>query len=153
MIFQWIGMPEYIPCHDGPAEHWGLLPATRLASRIILIEQNIKKRTGPALCVLCGYTTPVYISPVADSQCMETCTHSPHPRHISSRREYFCIVVGGGCTGPGEIPIEATGGGPRKSPGCHRMCTGALVCAAAAGGGGLGTTVYTTTGRGGSQRF
>jgi hypothetical protein len=25
-----------------------------LASREILIEQNIKKRTGPALCVLCG---------------------------------------------------------------------------------------------------
>ncbi len=33
---------------------WGLLPATRLASREILVEQNIKKRTGPALCVLCG---------------------------------------------------------------------------------------------------
>jgi hypothetical protein len=33
---------------------WGLLPATRLAGREILIEQNIKKRTGPALCVLCG---------------------------------------------------------------------------------------------------
>jgi hypothetical protein len=25
-----------------------------LASRKILIEQNIKKQTGPALCVLCG---------------------------------------------------------------------------------------------------
>jgi hypothetical protein len=35
----------------------GLLPATRLASREILIEQNIKKWTGPALCVLCGLTT------------------------------------------------------------------------------------------------
>ncbi len=31
-----------------------LLPATRLASRILLIKQNIKKRTGPAICVLCG---------------------------------------------------------------------------------------------------
>ncbi len=30
---------------------WGLLPATRLDSRKILIEQNIKSRTGPALCV------------------------------------------------------------------------------------------------------
>jgi hypothetical protein len=30
------------------------VPATRLASREILIEQNFKKRTGPALCVLCG---------------------------------------------------------------------------------------------------
>jgi hypothetical protein len=47
-------MAEHILCYDGPAEHWGLLPATRLASREILIEQNIKKRTGPALCVLCG---------------------------------------------------------------------------------------------------
>jgi hypothetical protein len=46
---------SYIPCYDGPAEHWGLLPASRLASREILIEQNIKKRTGPALCVLCGF--------------------------------------------------------------------------------------------------
>ncbi len=26
---------------------WGLLPATRLASRKIFIEQNIKRRTGP----------------------------------------------------------------------------------------------------------
>jgi hypothetical protein len=50
---QWIGMVEYIPCCTAPAVHWGLLPATRLASRKILIEQNIKKRTGPALCVLC----------------------------------------------------------------------------------------------------
>ncbi len=43
---------EYIPCYGDPAEHWGLLPATRLASREILIEQNIKKLTGPSLCVL-----------------------------------------------------------------------------------------------------
>ncbi len=49
-IFQWIGMLEYIPCYSGPTEHRGLLPATRLASREILIEQNIKKRTGPSLC-------------------------------------------------------------------------------------------------------
>jgi hypothetical protein len=34
---------------------WGLLPATGLARRILLIEQNIKKRTGPALWLLCGY--------------------------------------------------------------------------------------------------
>jgi hypothetical protein len=54
LIFQWIGILEYIPCYSGPAEHWGLPPsATRLASGEILIEQNIKKRTGPALCVLC----------------------------------------------------------------------------------------------------
>jgi hypothetical protein len=54
LIFQWIGMVEYIPCCTAPAVLWGLLlPASRLASRNILIEQNIKKRTGPALCVLC----------------------------------------------------------------------------------------------------
>jgi hypothetical protein len=44
-------MMEYIPCYGAPAEHWGLLPATKLASRKILIEQNIKRRTGPALFV------------------------------------------------------------------------------------------------------
>jgi hypothetical protein len=44
-------MLEYIPCYSAPAVHWGLLPATRLAGRKILIEQNIKRRTGPALCV------------------------------------------------------------------------------------------------------
>jgi hypothetical protein len=56
LIFQWIGILEYIPCYGGPAEHWGLLPATRLASREIFIEENIKKRTGPALCELCEAT-------------------------------------------------------------------------------------------------
>jgi hypothetical protein len=53
LIFWWIGMVEYILCYGGPAEHWGPLPATRLASRKILIQQNIKKRTGPfTLCTL-----------------------------------------------------------------------------------------------------
>jgi hypothetical protein len=49
LIFQWIGMVEYIPSKSAPALHWGLLAATRLASREILIEQNIKKQTGPTL--------------------------------------------------------------------------------------------------------
>jgi hypothetical protein len=57
VIFQWIGVVEYILCYGGPAEHWVPLSVTRLASRKILIEQNIKKRTGPALCVLCGRDT------------------------------------------------------------------------------------------------
>ncbi len=48
----------YILCYGGPAEHWGPLPASRLASRKILIEQNIKKWTGPALCVLYGLHPP-----------------------------------------------------------------------------------------------
>jgi hypothetical protein len=47
-------MVEYIPSYSAPALHEGLLPASRLASRKILIEQKIQKRTGPALCVLCG---------------------------------------------------------------------------------------------------
>jgi hypothetical protein len=46
------------PCYYAPAIYWGLLPATGLASRIILIERNIKKRTGPALCVLCCSECP-----------------------------------------------------------------------------------------------
>jgi hypothetical protein len=44
-------MVEYIPCYFAPELHCGFLPATRLASRKILIEQNIKKWTGPALYV------------------------------------------------------------------------------------------------------
>jgi hypothetical protein len=36
LIFQWIGMMEYIPCYGAPAVHWGLLPATRLATGKIL---------------------------------------------------------------------------------------------------------------------
>jgi hypothetical protein len=45
---------EYIPCYSAPGST--VLPATRLASRIILIKQNIKKQTGPALYLLCGHT-------------------------------------------------------------------------------------------------
>jgi hypothetical protein len=59
VIFQRIGMVEYIPCNSAPAVHWDLLPVTRLASRIILIAQNIIKWTGTALCVLCGCDIPV----------------------------------------------------------------------------------------------
>jgi hypothetical protein len=53
---------EYILCYGSPTEHLDPLPTTRLASRKILIEQNIKKRTGPALCVLCGLTTLVTLT-------------------------------------------------------------------------------------------
>jgi hypothetical protein len=49
---------ECIPCNSAPAVHWNLLPVTRLASRKILVEQNIKKRTGPALCVLRSHYPP-----------------------------------------------------------------------------------------------
>jgi hypothetical protein len=58
LIIQWIGMVEYILCYGDPAVHRGPLPATRLASRKTLIEQNIKKRTGSELCVFCGENTP-----------------------------------------------------------------------------------------------
>jgi hypothetical protein len=47
-------MVECILCYGGPAEQWGPLPATRLASRKIITEQNITKGRGPALWVLCG---------------------------------------------------------------------------------------------------
>ncbi len=54
-------MVEYILSYGGPAEHSGPLPATRLASRKILIEQNIKKQTGPALSVLCVHNILDYM--------------------------------------------------------------------------------------------
>jgi hypothetical protein len=50
---------EYIPCYSAQELHWGLLPATRLASREILIEQNIIKRPGPSLCVLRAHSSGV----------------------------------------------------------------------------------------------
>jgi hypothetical protein len=46
LIFQWIGMVEYILCYGGPAEHWGPLPATRLICRKILIGQLSKSGQG-----------------------------------------------------------------------------------------------------------
>ncbi len=87
MIFQWIGLMEYIPCYSAPALHWGLLPATRLASRKILIEQNIKKRTGPALCVLCGPSCRQYAiaQPLGSPQSFSASLHQsrPHPAAAS----------------------------------------------------------------------
>jgi hypothetical protein len=51
LIFQLVGLVEFIPCYSATAVYWGLIPVTRLASRKILIEQNIKRQTGPALYV------------------------------------------------------------------------------------------------------
>jgi hypothetical protein len=45
------GGVRYIPCYGAPAEQWGPLPVSRLASRKIPIEKNIKRWTGPALYV------------------------------------------------------------------------------------------------------
>ncbi len=38
-----------IPSCSAPTVHWGFLPVTSLTSRKIIIEQNIKRRWGPAL--------------------------------------------------------------------------------------------------------
>jgi hypothetical protein len=62
-------MLEYIPCYGGQAEHWGLLPAIGLANRIILIEQNIKKRTGPSLCTL--WSNTILLCPGNRNEVME----------------------------------------------------------------------------------
>jgi hypothetical protein len=91
-------MVEYIPCYGALAEHWGLLPATRLASRKILIEQNIKKRTGPALCVfsLLGPRTVVVYIPYSRVNSVYTvpCTHNkPPPRQYSPRSAPSDIFV------------------------------------------------------------
>jgi hypothetical protein len=51
---------EHIPWYYAPVVYRDLLPATRLACRKILIEENIKRRTGPALYVfsLLGQNSP-----------------------------------------------------------------------------------------------
>ncbi len=77
-------MVEYIPCLSAPTVHWGFLPATGLASRIILIEQNIKKRTGPALWLLCGteHKWGICQCPSSDVPCVHT---SPEVRSQEKR--------------------------------------------------------------------
>jgi hypothetical protein len=60
----------------------GRLPATRLVSREILIEQNIKKRTGPALWLLCGYIGR-YILCFSLSKVLSVIIHS-YTAHASS---------------------------------------------------------------------
>jgi hypothetical protein len=60
--FAWAGWRRFdIPVDRYGGVHYQLicigvsyLPLTRPASRKLLIEQNIKLQTGPALCVLCG---------------------------------------------------------------------------------------------------
>jgi hypothetical protein len=49
---------EYIPCYSAPAVHWGLLPVTRLASRKILNEQNIKGGQGQHSGYLASWSLP-----------------------------------------------------------------------------------------------
>ncbi len=41
-----VGMVEYIPCYSALSVHWSLLPVSRLTSREILTEQNIKNRAS-----------------------------------------------------------------------------------------------------------
>jgi hypothetical protein len=61
-------MVEYIPCSSAPAKHWSLLPVTRLVSKKILIEQNIKisksgqgkhsvYSVGPSFCTFTNFLT------------------------------------------------------------------------------------------------
>jgi hypothetical protein len=88
-VDRYAGLLEYIPCYCGPAEHWGLLPATRLASRKILIEQNIKKRTGLSLCVLCGLKSHcMYCTICTQRTCTSRRTHEFHVMalHVSRRK-------------------------------------------------------------------
>jgi hypothetical protein len=46
-----IPLDRYDGVHSLLRCYWGLLPATRPARRKVLIEQNINRQTGPALCV------------------------------------------------------------------------------------------------------
>jgi hypothetical protein len=91
LIFQWIGMVEYIPCYSALAVHWGLLPGTRLAGRKILIEQNIKKRTGPALCVLGGCTLPSWVRLASYAGCYMY--RAPAVMHRTGYRHYCAYPV------------------------------------------------------------
>jgi hypothetical protein len=77
---------------SAPAVYWGLLPATRLASRKILIQQNIKKRTGPALWLLCGRTLlsprPVSSDPEMAAASLPDPARPPSP---CTRRLFYMI--------------------------------------------------------------
>jgi hypothetical protein len=87
-------MVEYIPSYSGPAEHWGLLPATRLASREILTEQNIKKRTGPSLCVLCGGNKPdPAVSGLRNLYHPENTTVNTVKQTRVGKGTFFCLLV------------------------------------------------------------
>ncbi len=92
LIFRWIGIVEYIPCYSGPAEHWGLLPATGLACRKILIGQNIKKLTWPALWLLCGPQTVVVYS-LLYSAYTAPCTFKRRPPRQDSPRSLTIHIV------------------------------------------------------------
>ncbi len=52
LIFQWIGMVEYIPCYSAPAVHWDLLPATRLQAGKYLLSKISKGDRANTLCTL-----------------------------------------------------------------------------------------------------
>ncbi len=67
MIFQWIGMVEYIPCYSAPALRRGLLPATRLAAGKYLVNKISKSVPGQHSV----YSVSVHTA------LMPTCLHSP----------------------------------------------------------------------------
>jgi hypothetical protein len=62
------------------------------ASRKILIEQNIKKQTGPALCVLCGFSLHKGISgkAVAGSVVVKTLRVQDHLDMKDQRGTVVC---------------------------------------------------------------
>ncbi len=57
-------MVEYILCYGGPAEHWGPLPATRLANRKILyllskISKSVEgQHSGYSVTVIAAASPP-----------------------------------------------------------------------------------------------
>ncbi len=60
----------------------GLLPATRLAGRKILIEQNIKRQTGPAPCVFSLW---------GDARLSPTCIQPYTVLHTCEHFANFCL--------------------------------------------------------------
>jgi hypothetical protein len=59
-------MMEYIPYYGAPTVHQGPLSVIRLDNRKILIEQNIKRETGPALYYI--YISSLYITQLLSSR-------------------------------------------------------------------------------------
>ncbi len=59
MLFQWIGLMEYIPCYGVPAVQWGLLPVTRLANRKYLLSKILKGRQGQHSMCLASWVQTV----------------------------------------------------------------------------------------------
>ncbi len=78
-------MVEYIPSYGAPAVHWSLLPGTRLASRKILIEENIKSGQGQHSVYLASLgVLPKNVQYVHKNYNYQKLLPTPRPLHISS---------------------------------------------------------------------